>query len=120
MLKLSMSKIILMTVVLSIISYVGWLKYDLLSLESVVNGLKSRVAVKTVEVEQLKANIYIQNQAVEQWKSSSLAKEKQKQSLLMKLKLATRESEKTIAELNIADPQSCEDGILLLDKVLQL
>lgn len=100
-------------VVLGAVAYIGWLKVD-------VANLETEVAEKEIRITELKGTISSQNNAIEQWRLIASAKQEAAEDALVKVLEQKNQVNDTLARLEEANAQTCEEGIQLIDETLGL
>lgn len=99
--------------VLGTVAYIGWLKVD-------VANLETEVAEKETQITELKGTVTSQNNAVEQWRLIASAKQEAAEDALAEVLEQKNQVNDTLARLDEANAQTCEEGIQLIDETLGL
>lgn len=95
-----------MLIILALAAYIAWLLID-----------NARLETKLANQDQL---ITAQNAAVTRWKDEAEFKQRSARDALEQAEKLSREADERIKALSMAKPETCGEGIELIDKALGL
>lgn len=112
------SAIIVLSLVTTVGSYIGYNMLTISRLETRVAQLEKSVASKDNQITNLTASIDRQNAAVQRWQDEAAQRQALAESAARDAREARREADEAIGRLQASEAMTCQEGIDLIDKEL--
>lgn len=97
-------------------AYIGWQHIKVANLETVVARHEATIASKDNQIRSLVSSVDSQNAEVQRWQEAAQARQEAAQEAQRQARAARREADETIGRIKALNPQSCEEGVDLINR----